>query len=137
MRKVNELEEAYNIQAERKAKGMQLIFAKFDEQRAWWVAASTATAMLDALGSLAKTAQKPGYSRPKIVECPPDSEPVLKIIQGRHPGVDSPDFVPNDLRLGSDDNEADSSRVLLLSGPNMGGEYTTKCCFLASFILSI
>jgi DNA mismatch repair protein MSH6 len=117
------LEEAYNIQAERKAKGMQLIFAKFDEQRAWWVAASTATAMLDALGSLAKTAQKPGYIRPKIVDCPCDADPTLKIIQGRHPGVDSPDFVPNDLCLGST-GENDSSRILLLSGPNMGGKST-------------
>jgi DNA mismatch repair protein MSH6 len=119
---VQELEQAFEIQAGRKAKGMQLIFAKFDSKRSLWAAASHATAILDALGSLAKTACKPGFCRPTILECPPDMEPTINIVQGRHPCVEtsvhSTEFIPNDLCLGRASSE-DSSRLLLLSGPNM------------------
>lgn len=104
---------------------MQLIFVKFDSLRSLWAAAAQATAMLDALGSLAKTASKPGYCRPKILDCPQGKDPSLKIVQGRHPcvesGISGSDFIPNDLSLGEAGQE-DSSRVLLLSGPNMVSE---------------
>jgi DNA mismatch repair protein MSH6 len=120
---VQELERAMEMQSVRKAKGMQLIFAKFDSQRSLWAAAAQATALLDALGSLAKTAGKPGYCRPTIMDCPTDLEPTINIVQGRHPCVETStihttEFIPNDLCLGRASSE-DSSRLLLLSGPNM------------------
>ena len=83
-----------------------------------WAAAAQATALLDALGSLAQASSRAGYTRPTILACPPNGMPSVKVVQGRHPCVDTThsggEFIPNDLHLG----EA-SERVLLLSGPNM------------------
>jgi DNA mismatch repair protein MSH6 len=101
---------------------MQLIFAKFDSEKSRWAAAAQATALLDAIGSLAQVATKPGFTRAKILDCPADRDPGVKILSGRHPCVETTiygeDFIPNDLFLGSG-NESDAARVLLLSGPNM------------------
>jgi DNA mismatch repair protein MSH6 len=129
---VQELEHALDVQREGKSRGMQLIFAKFDEKRHLWAAAAQATALLDALGSLAQASSRPGFTRPKILECPPDGMPSIRVVQGRHPCVDTThsggDFIPNDLVLG----EA-AEMVLLLSGPNMGGKSTLlrQTCLLA------
>jgi DNA mismatch repair ATPase MutS len=120
---VQELEASYEVLKERKSKGMQLIFAKFDSKRDLWAAAAQATALLDALGSLAHSASKAGYTRPIILECPPIASPSIQIIQGRHPCVENTmgsDFIPNDLELGLNSDGTSSPRVLLLSGPNMG-----------------
>jgi len=126
---VQELEQAIDIVNACKARGMQLIFAKFDSMRPTWAAAATATAMLDALGALAEAASQPGFTRPTILECPPDGKPSVTVVQGRHPCVEvthsGGDFVPNDLSMGGTSSDlADESRVLLLSGPNMGGKST-------------
>jgi len=136
---VEELERAIDVKNERKAEGMKLVFKRFDDMRSVWMAATHATAMLDALGSLAQLAVQPGFSRPQIMDCPPSAKPGIEIIQGRHPCVDfthsGGDFIPNDLILGGkfdsmedefQDNEAqrNDSSVLLLSGPNMGGKST-------------
>jgi DNA mismatch repair protein MSH6 len=101
-----------------------MIFAKFDTKRNLWAAAAQCTAILDALGSLAQASSRPGFTRPTILECPPDAKPCIHVAQGRHPCVDSThsggQFIPNDLTLGSrDENSTHSQRVLLLSGPNM------------------
>jgi len=125
---VQQLELAFDIQKERKAKGMQLIFAKFDSMRTIWAAAAQTTAILDAIGALAHTASKAGYVRPRILECPQEDAPSVRVVQGRHPSVEntanSTEFVPNDLYLGADSSHGTASRVLLLSGPNMGGKST-------------
>jgi DNA mismatch repair protein MSH6 len=126
---VQELERAYDLQKERKSKGMELIFAAFDKHRAVWAAAAQATALLDALGALAQTASKTGYVRPTILDCPANESPRINIQQGRHPCVEHTqnltEFIPNDLALGCPTNERDNApRVLLLSGPNMGGKST-------------
>jgi len=135
---VVDLERALEVQQARRAKGMQIVFAKFDAQRALWASAAHATALLDALGSLAIVAGNPGYTRAEILECPPGSgiAPSIDIVQGRHPVVEttfhSSEFIPNDLTLGAremDEDEdsaesSDSARLLLLSGPNMGGKST-------------
>ena len=132
---VQELERAIDIKNEGKAAGMRMVFARFDSMRGMWQAAQNATAMLDALGSMAQLAVEPGYTRPLIMDCPPDGKPGIEIIQGRHPCVDMThsggDFIPNDLVLGGrfeqstdEENEANEANVLLLSGPNMGGKST-------------
>ena len=75
-----------------------------------------AIAEIDALNNLAERAQSFGLNRPELSE---DSE--LEYEAGRHLGVeqssDAP-FVPNDLAL---DQER---RMLIVTGPNMGGKST-------------
>lgn len=77
-----------------------------------------ALAQLDVLAALAELAARRGYRRPELV-----SEPILKIVAGRHPVLDilMPEgrFIPNDLDLGGD-----SGTILLLTGPNMAGKST-------------
>jgi len=73
-------------------------------------------AELDALSCLADRACELDWTRPELT-----TEPVLKITAGRHPIVerfsDSP-FVPNDLMFDS------GRRMLIITGPNMGGKST-------------
>ena len=75
-----------------------------------------AVAELDVLGSFAERALAAGYSRPELVETPG-----LEISGGRHPVVeqrsDQP-FVSNDLRFDAE------RRLLVITGPNMGGKST-------------
>jgi DNA mismatch repair protein MutS len=80
-----------------------------------------ALAELDVLGSFAYLAAERNYRRPEISE---DGE--LVIALGRHPVVEriatveqSGRFVPNDLFM-----NASSDRILLITGPNMGGKST-------------
>lgn len=77
---------------------------------------AAALAELDVLGNLAERALNLDLNRPRFVE-----EPCLRIEQGRHPVVeqvlDTP-FVANDLSLD------DSTRMLIITGPNMGGKST-------------
>jgi DNA mismatch repair protein MSH6 len=124
---VQQLEAAIDVKKERKAVGMRLIFSKFDSMRTIWAAVAQTTAILDAVGALAQTASRAGYVRPRILECPPEGAPSIQVIQGRHPSVEntisSTEFVPNDLSLGAEASDGSLSRVLLLSGPNMGGMY--------------
>jgi DNA mismatch repair protein MutS len=71
---------------------------------------------LDALGALAERAATLDWTAPTLVD-----EPRLHITGGRHPVVerfsDAP-FVPNDLRLDA------GRRMLIITGPNMGGKST-------------
>jgi DNA mismatch repair protein MutS len=75
-----------------------------------------ALATLDALASLAERAVALNWSAPELVE-----EPRVLIEGGRHPVVeaciDAP-FVPNDLALDA------ARRMLIITGPNMGGKST-------------
>jgi DNA mismatch repair protein MSH6 len=107
---------------------METIFARFDAKRSLWEQVTTASGMLDALGSLSWIATKPGYCRPQILECLPGAGACIDIVQGRHPCVESTpgcgEFIPNDLSLGSCQAGDKSPMVLLLSGPNMGGKST-------------
>ena len=75
-----------------------------------------AIAELDALTSLATQACMLEWTAPELTE-----RPVLTIEGGRHPVVErflSGAFVPNDLRLDSE------RRMLIITGPNMGGKST-------------
>ncbi|RDB44782.1 DNA mismatch repair protein MutS [Halomonas sp. DQ26W] len=79
-------------------------------------ATGQALAALDVLATFAERAQALGFERPRLLETPG-----IEIRGGRHPVVeqvsDAP-FVPNDLML--DDNR----RMLIITGPNMGGKST-------------
>ena len=113
-----ELEHVYEVMKARKARGLQIIFAKFDSVRSLWTSASHASAMLDALGALAKASTTAGFCRPEIKECGHNESPSICVKQGRHPCVDfthgGGDFIPNDLTLGGNSGDRDESRVLLL-----------------------
>lgn len=75
-----------------------------------------ALAELDVLSNLAERALNLDLNCPRFV-----SEPCMRISQGRHPVVEqvlTTPFVANDLNL--DDN----TRMLVITGPNMGGKST-------------
>jgi DNA mismatch repair protein MutS len=75
-----------------------------------------ALAELDALATLAERAEALQWVQPTLVE-----EPVFQVEAGRHPVVEGfigTDFVPNDLVFD------DSRRMLIVTGPNMGGKST-------------
>ena len=79
-------------------------------------ATAAAAAELDALASLAERASELEWTEPQLAE-----EQVLVIQHGRHPVVErflGDTFVPNDLELGP------SRRMLIITGPNMGGKST-------------
>ena len=77
---------------------------------------AAALAELDVLSNLAERALNLNLSRPQFV-----AEPCMHIEQGRHPVVEqvleSP-FVANDLDLDG------NTRMLIITGPNMGGKST-------------
>ena len=55
-----------------------------------------------------------------------NGEPYLELKQVVHPCVETTgiDFVPNDTTIGSLDGESKNARLLLVTGPNMGGKST-------------
>lgn len=72
---------------------------------------------IDVLSTFAAQALERGYVRPTV-----DDSRVLQIREGRHPILDRQlrkDFVSNDTDL-----DSESSRLLLLTGPNMSGKST-------------
>lgn len=76
-----------------------------------------ALATLDALSSLAETATRRNYVCPTLHD-----GDEIEITNGRHPIVEAflkEDFIPNDLYL---NNSTD--RLLIITGPNMGGKST-------------
>jgi DNA mismatch repair protein MutS len=78
-------------------------------------AISRALAQLDVLCAFCVVASKSNYARPTFVE-----DNVLEIEGGRHPVVERQveHFIANDCRL------APTRRLLLITGPNMGGKST-------------
>jgi DNA mismatch repair protein MutS len=78
--------------------------------------AAGALAELDALACFAERAQAANLCRPQLMEMPG-----IDIRGGRHPVVEQTldgAFVPNDLQLDS------GRRLLVITGPNMGGKST-------------
>ncbi|MEP7300104.1 MAG: DNA mismatch repair protein MutS [Caldimonas sp.] len=95
-------------------------------------AVARALATLDALAALAECAKRSGWCRPQFVR-----EPCVEIERGRHPVVEArlqergQAFMPNDCRLDT------KRRMLVITGPNMGGKSTfmrqvALICLLAS-----
>jgi DNA mismatch repair protein MutS len=77
--------------------------------------AADALATLDALASYAQHAESARWVRPEF-----SSAPCVEVRGARHPVVEPelPAYVPNDCLLGS------SRRLLVITGPNMGGKST-------------
>jgi DNA mismatch repair protein MutS len=79
----------------------------------------TARAMagLDLIAALAQTAEAGGWVRPRL-----SPTPLLRIVEGRHPLIESlrreEPFIPNDCDLSPE------RRILVVTGPNMGGKST-------------
>lgn len=79
-------------------------------------ATAAAISELDVLSTLAERADQLNYCRPQLV-----MEPGISIHEGRHPVVErvlETPFVPNHLELDT------SRRMLIITGPNMGGKST-------------
>jgi DNA mismatch repair protein MutS len=77
---------------------------------------AAAIAEIDVLSCFAERATTLQCAQPELVE-----EPMLRIDGGRHPVVERAGrepFIPNDLRFD------DSRRMLIITGPNMGGKST-------------
>src|SRR3990167_4359757 len=77
---------------------------------------AAALAELDVLSNLGERALNLDLNRPRFVD-----EPCMRIAQGRHPVVEqvlTTPFVANDLSLDDD------TRMLIITGPNMGGKST-------------
>jgi len=79
-------------------------------------ATAAALSSLDVLATFAERAVSLRYAKPELAD-----EAVIEISEGRHPVVepflDQP-FVPNDLSL------HDARKLLVITGPNMGGKST-------------
>ena len=94
-----------------------------EQLQAWLAplgALARALASLDALAALAERATTLDWCRPQFVP-----QPCIEIEQGRHPVVQARlaetgggDFIANDCRLGA------RTRMLVITGPNMGGKST-------------
>ncbi|MBW7923884.1 MAG: DNA mismatch repair protein MutS [Burkholderiaceae bacterium] len=80
-----------------------------------WQRAGRAIAQLDVLATLAERARTLRWVRPRFA-----SLPGIEIRAGRHPLVEAAieQYVPNDCVM------RDSRRMLLITGPNMGGKST-------------
>ncbi len=80
--------------------------------------AASRVAALDVLAAFGDRARKHDYCRPIV-----DNGSALEIREGRHPVLEilqrDPPFIPNDTDLNDEDR-----RIVLLTGPNMGGKST-------------
>jgi DNA mismatch repair protein MutS len=82
-------------------------------------AVARSLASLDALAALAEQARRGDWCRPRFVR-----EPLIEIERGRHPVVEArlaesgKPFIANDCRLDA------KCRMLVITGPNMGGKST-------------
>ena len=82
---------------------------------------AAALSELDVLACFAERAQALDWSRPQL-----EDAPGIRIERGRHPVVEAvrrEPFEPNDLVLG-DGAAFDARRMLVITGPNMGGKST-------------
>ena len=94
----------------------QMLIEKFSPYISSLQVCARALASFDVLVALADCAKRYNYHRPLLSE-----RPGIHIVAGRHPVVERmPDieFIPNDTVLDND------RRVLIITGPNMGGKST-------------
>lgn len=144
---LEELGDAEASLSEAQRHEMRRLFEKFDQDRQLWTTAVNSLALLDVLLAFAEVSSGANYCRPTLVPYHADSTedadgsngaipaPFLSIKGGRHPCLETRaalgDYIPNDIELGVATGQRE--RVMLLSGPNMGGKSTLlrQTCVLA------
>ena len=92
------------------------LVARLAEDLAELQRCARAIAELDVLCNFAERAESLDYRAPRL-----DEQPGIHIEGGRHPVVEQTStqpFIPNDVELG------DARRMLVVTGPNMGGKST-------------
>lgn len=96
------------------------IFEKFSNSRAKWEQVIHCLMMLDVLCGLAEYAKNVSRTTcfPNVL--PFQERGFIDIKDGVHPNIQLEDFVPNSTQLGTEDN----AKMMLLTGPNMGGKST-------------
>lgn len=144
---LEELGDAEASLSEAQRQEMRRLFENFDHDRQLWTTAVNSLALLDVLLALAEVSSGANFCRPTLVPYHADSTeeaggsngaipaPFLSIKGGRHPCLETRaalgDYIPNDIELGVATGQRE--RVMLLSGPNMGGKSTLlrQTCVLA------
>ncbi len=89
---------------------------KLSQWLASWQELAAALAETDVLVNLAARSLELGYSKPEL-----DDQPGIRLAGSRHPVVEralDSEFIPNELEL------TDDTRMLIVTGPNMGGKST-------------
>jgi len=137
IQRLNEAKELFN-DAEGAVK--QRIYQRFDVHYDKWLKVIKLVAEVDCLACLARCREVLGEPscRPEFVstlDSDMNENSVLELTELRHPCVNvgvTQDFIPNDTYLGGVYNELDGSmdtgkerpKLILLTGPNMGGKST-------------
>ncbi|ESO97193.1 hypothetical protein LOTGIDRAFT_143393, partial [Lottia gigantea] len=115
---------------------MRRLFYSFDERHKKWSGVVECLSVLDVLVSMCKYSQctDGAMCRPEFITPDTDTEAFIEIREGRHPCIcrtfGGSDFIPNDTVIGIKDEEDeetschDNSKVVLVTGPNMGGKST-------------
>ncbi|NXF94233.1 MSH6 protein, partial [Eubucco bourcierii] len=110
---------------------MRRLFYNFDQNSKAWQTAVECIAVLDVLMSLANYSQDGDglLCRPVIVLPVDSAPPFLELKNSRHPCITKTffgdDFIPNDIVIGSRDEDGSSeASCVLVTGPNMGGKST-------------
>ncbi|EKM57980.1 uncharacterized protein PHACADRAFT_116507 [Phanerochaete carnosa HHB-10118-sp] len=111
------------------------VYAEFDKDRSVWLRAVRVLSELDCLFSLAKASVALGEPacRPELVA---GDEAFVDFEELRHPALSvsagfKGDFIPNDVKLGEN-----VGRIVLLTGPNMGGKSTAMRMTAAGVIMA-
>ena len=133
---LRDLEDAERRERAAKVDQMRSLFAAFDAERDRWATAVACVAVADALLALAHVSRRPGFVRATLATKRDAKGPFVDIRGGAHPClVGDPaaagDVVPNDVAVGGD-----RAKMLLLSGPNMGGKSTLLRHVCVSAILA-
>ncbi|KAI8928158.1 muts domain V-domain-containing protein [Entophlyctis helioformis] len=120
---VGELLEAREVREAAMRNIKSRIYEKFDTRYTGWMTVIKSVAELDALMSLAtcRNSMPEPVCRPEFVE---SEQSVLDVEELRHPCImqmSGSSFIPNDTKLGG---EPGHSKMILLTGPNMGGKST-------------
>ncbi|XP_068009766.1 DNA mismatch repair protein Msh6 isoform X2 [Melanerpes formicivorus] len=110
---------------------MRRLFYNFDQNSKAWQTAVECIAVLDVLMSLATYSQDGDgpLCRPVVVLPGEGAPPFLELKNSRHPCITKTffgdDFIPNDIVIGSTDEDGSSeASCVLVTGPNMGGKST-------------
>ena len=100
----------------REKKLYDMVLERIGEELGGLRACASAMAELDVMSNLAERADELDLAQPTMV-----TSPAVQIVDGRHPVVEmvqQAPFIPNSIQLD------DARRMLVITGPNMGGKST-------------